>query len=355
MRLLDRYIIARVLSATALGLVVLSVLMALFLYVNEQGWVGAGRYGNLQAVRHVLFTLPATLPPFLPVAALFGALLAMGQLARSSELTVMRASGVSVARIGGAVLTAGLLLLPLALLIGEVVAPQLARTARETRAIERDGTISLTPQGVWLRDGERILRADAATGGGFTLFELTADSTLAGIARASGAHALPDGGWELLDVRGSRVGEDGVETWSAAAVRLQLAAGADFFGLAATEPDEMSLAELTRTIRYLDANGLDARRQRFAFWAGIARLLAVPLAMLLAVPLVVGWLRGAETSARAIVGLVLGLVWYIGQRMVESGALAFDLSPQWMAMLPTLLLAAAVVWLLARLPKISAA
>ena len=117
----------------------------------------------------------------------------------------------------------------------------------------------------------------------------------------------------------------------------------------------MSLTDLARTIDYLRANGQDARRHRFAFWAGIARLAALPLAMLLAVPLVMGRLRGAENAARATLGLVLGLAWYIAQRMVESGALAFALSPPLMALLPTLLLAAGVVWLLARLPRINAA
>jgi lipopolysaccharide export system permease protein len=355
MRLLDRYIIWRVLRATVLGGAVLSVLMALFLYVNEQGWVGVGRYGNLQAALHVLFTLPVTLLPFLPVAALFGALMAMGQLARGSELTVMRAAGVPVWRIGGAVFVAGLLLLPIALVIGEWVAPPLARMALETRAKERDGAISLTPQGVWLRDGERILRADAGAEGGFTLFEFRADDSLAAVARASGAHALPDGGWELEDLRGTRLDGDRVIPWSAAEQRLRLAAGPDFFSVASTRPDQMSLTDLARTIDYLRANGQDARRHRFAFWAGIARLAALPLAMLLAVPLVMGRLRGAENAARATLGLVLGLAWYIAQRMVESGALAFALSPPLMALLPTLLLAAGVVWLLARLPRINAA
>jgi hypothetical protein len=41
--------------------------------------------------------------------------------------------------------------------------------------------------------------------------------------------------------------------------------------------------------------------------------------------------------------------------MVESGALAFDLSPPLMALLPTLLLAAVVLLLLARMPGVSAA
>ncbi len=355
MRLLDRYIIGRVLTATALAAAVLTVLMAVFLYVNEQGWVGVGRYGNLQAARHVLLVLPATLPPFVPIAALLGALLSLGQLVRGHEITVMRAAGVSVGRIGAAVFIAGILLVPMVLLIGEHVAPSLARIARETRAVERDGAISLTPQGVWLREGGRVLRADATAGGGLVLFEFSGDASLANIASAAGAHARPDGGWELEDVRGTRLDGGGATAWSEAAQRLPLAAGADFFSVAATEPDEMSLADLARAIDYLNGNGLDARRHRLAFWAAIGRLIAVPLAMLLAVPLVLGRLRGAENAARMTLGLVLGLAWYIGQRMVESGALAFDLPPALMALLPLLLLAAAVTWLLARLPKISAA
>jgi len=355
MQLLDRYIIGSIARSTALVMAVLLVLMALFLHVNEQGWVGVGRYGNLQAVRHVLFMLPATLLPFVPIAALFGALLAMGQLARGSELTVMRAAGMSMARIARAVFVAGLLLLPVALLLGEWAAPPLAKLARETRAIERDGAISLTPQGIWLRDGGRILRAGTSVGGGFALFELGEDRTVAAVASAAGARALPDGGWELDELHGSRLGNALVTPWQAATHRLDLAAGADFFSVVAGEPDEMSLMALARAIRHLEANGLDVRRQRFAFWAGIARLVALPFAMLLAVPLVAGWLRGAENAARATVGLLLGLAWYIGQRMVESGALAFDLSPPLLAFLPTLLLVAAVAVLLARMPRINAA
>ena len=55
---------------------VLLVLAGVFLFVNEQGWVGAGSYGQPQALRYVLAQLPATGLQFLPVAALLGALLA---------------------------------------------------------------------------------------------------------------------------------------------------------------------------------------------------------------------------------------------------------------------------------------
>src|SRR5690606_35543314 len=95
MRVLDRYIVLCLARYTALSLGVLLVLMAIFLFVNEQGWVGPGNYGQWQALRFVMLQLPGTALEFLPVAALLGALLGLGQLARGSEFTVMRAAGIS--------------------------------------------------------------------------------------------------------------------------------------------------------------------------------------------------------------------------------------------------------------------
>ncbi len=88
---LDRYIIRSIGAAAIMVMLALTALLALFLFINEQGWVGVGNYGHLQALRYVLFNLPSQLLQFLPVGVLIGSLLAMGGLARHSELTVIRA------------------------------------------------------------------------------------------------------------------------------------------------------------------------------------------------------------------------------------------------------------------------
>ncbi len=355
MRVLDRYIVKIICGHVALVMAVLLTLLALFLFVNEQGWVGVGRYGNLQALRFVLLNLPASGLQFLPVGALIGSLLALGQLARASELTVMRTAGVSVARICGSVALAGMLLLPPALLVGEWVAPPLSEMARVTKAVERNGAISVTSRGgAWVRDGGRVLHADphGATSGtaGVTVFELGEDGGLDAVSRALGARELAGGGWELQNVATSRFMAQGVEGVRAPSLRLETQGGAEFFRVvAAGDPRTLSLRELKRAVQVLAASGQDVRRHRFAFWSGIARLAAIPLAMLLAVPLLLGVLRNAEGGARATLGLVLGLAYFIGQRMVESGAIAFDLDPLLLAWLPAALLGSAVLWLLARL------
>lgn len=352
MRVLDRYIVGAISAHVALVMAVLLALVGLFLFINEQGWVGVGRYGNLQALRFVAFNLPAAVLQFLPVAAMIGSLLAMGSLARGSEITVMRAAGISMGRLCLSVTAAGLLLVPLALALGEWIAPPLSQEARITKAAERSGSSGpVQGGGIWIRDGQRIMRADSANatqGGGVSIFELGETDALLQVQRAAGVLALEDNSWELRDVATSRFIPGGVVAGNEAAQVLAAGAGAAFLDVVTGDPADLSMQTLARTIAHLQQNNQDARRYRFAYWSAVARLAAIPLAVLLAVPLLTGTLRTAEGGARMTLGLVLGLGYFMAQRMVESGTIAFALDPQLLAFLPTMLLAAIVVLLLVR-------
>ena len=60
--------------------------------------------------------------------------------------------------------------------------------------------------------------------------------------------------------------------------------------------------------------------QEFAFWSRIARTTAILFAALLAVPFVFGSLRSAGAGARTLIGVLIGVTFFLVQRMLESGA-----------------------------------
>ena len=99
MNRLDRYLVRTVLVYTAMAAAVLMTLSMLFVFISQQEDVGTGSFGLLEALTVTLLTLPSQAFQMLPVAALLGSLLGLGQLARGSELIVIRAAGVSVWRI----------------------------------------------------------------------------------------------------------------------------------------------------------------------------------------------------------------------------------------------------------------
>ena len=77
----------------------LLALGALFLFIGQQDDIGVGNYTAADALLYVLLNLPEQAWQLLPIAALIGSLMGLGTLARGSEITVIRATGISPVRI----------------------------------------------------------------------------------------------------------------------------------------------------------------------------------------------------------------------------------------------------------------
>ena len=339
MNLLDRYVGRTLLAAVALVMVVLMVLGGLFIFIGEQSDIGTGHYGALQALLYSLMELPQFALQALPAGALIGALLGMGTLARSQELTVMRAAGMSKLRIATAVFMAGVLLVILSVVWGEWVAPPLERLADQNKAVARYNNVSFAGRGAaWIRDGNRILNVARISAddelGGLMIFELGDDHRLTSMARADRARGGPDKQWLLQGYRESRFGTDSVAVAHEDEHRMQSSVASGFLQLANASPEDLSITTLTRVIRYLRANRLQDTDYVFALWSRAARSVAVLAAMLFAVPLAFGSLRTAGAGARTTLGLVIGLVYFFAQRMVESGVSVFALDPVLLAWAP---------------------
>jgi lipopolysaccharide export system permease protein len=352
MRQLDRYVMGNILASVALVMSVLMVLAGLFMFIEQQSDIGSG-YSTLDAFSFVLLNLPQQAYDFMPIGALIGSLLGLGSLARGSEITVMRATGLSPARIAGAATMAALLLILLEILLGEFLAPPLEQLAKQQKAFSKFGDVSFGGRGgAWVRDGMLILNVTHQSSerqfGGMQVFELSPEHRLRAIGSAAHATAGSNQTWLLQDYTESRFTADRVLTSPSRERRLESAVSAGFLGLAVSNPNNLDLAALWRVIRYFQANELDNRPYLFAFWSRIARTVAIIFATLLAVPFVLGSMRTAGSGARTLVGLLLGLGFFLLQRLIESGTFAFGLNPLLLAWTPTALLAALSMGLLAR-------
>jgi lipopolysaccharide export system permease protein len=353
MNLLDRYVIRAVLGGVAVVLVVLLTLGALFLFANQQDDIGQGTYSAIDAFWFVLLNLPQQVYELMPIGVLIGALLGLGQLARGSELTVMRAAGVSVWRIAGSVAMAGILLTVLAVVCGEFLAPPLQAMAKQQKALAKFSNISFASRGgAWVRDGNLLINVMEQSGsaefGGMRIFELSPGHELQSVATASTATVQPDGTWKLTSYRRTRFGGETVEADKEASRIFETKVGGDFLELTVTAPRQLATSVLWNLMRHLRENGLDTAPQEFAFWSRIARTTAILFAGLLAVPFVFGSLRAAGSGARTLVGVLIGMTFFFVQRMLESGALVFDASPVVLAWFPTVLLATAAIFFIAR-------
>lgn len=342
MTIIDRYIVRTILAAVAVVLLVLMGLGAFIEMVGQLDDVGTANYGLPQAVTYVALRLPRMAFEMLPAAALLGALLGLGGLASHSELIVMRASGVSRARLLSSAGLAGLILVVLMGLLGESIAPTLGQYARQLRATSLLDDLSIGEgQEIWLRDGDWIVNLqqleDPLNFGGIVLFGKRGQ-TLSEIAEASYAEVDDQNRWLLRNFSATRFNDDGVTTERDRQSVKNYPLKPDILGLSVVRPNLLDTQGLWRYIGYLKGNALDPARYQIAFWTRIANVFSVGVMVVLALPFVFGSLRSAGTGARILVGLMIGLGYYLATRMLESSGEVFNLDPLLVAWAPTAVL-----------------
>jgi lipopolysaccharide export system permease protein len=353
MNLIDRYLIRAVLGGAFVVMAVLITLGALFLFSNQQDDIGVGTYSALDAFYFVLLNVPQQVYELMPIGVLIGALIGLGSLARGSELTVLRAAGISIWRVAGSVAMAGVLLIVVAVACGEFLAPPLQAMAKQQKLLSKFSTITFAGRsGPWVRDGNLLINVSQQSGSGefsgMTIFELGDDHELESVATASTARVQADGSWKLSNYASTKFGGELVESELLGSRDVQSTVGGDFLALTVSQPRQLETKVLWGLIRHLKENSLDASEQEFAFWSRIARTTAILFAALLAVPFVFGSLRAAGAGARTLMGVLIGVAFFFIQRMLESGAVVFDASPLVLAWFPTALLAMAAIGLIAR-------
>jgi len=353
MNLLDRYIVRAILSAVLMVMSVFLALGALYIFIDQQNDVGTGSYTTLSALWYTLLNLPQQAYELLPITALIGSLLGLGSLARGSELTVVRAAGVSVAHLAGIALMAGLVLIGVEVILGEFLAPPLEQTARLQKAFSKLSDVGFgAGTGAWVRDGDLMLNVAGQSGerqfGSTQSFELSPQHRLLAIGHANRATAGAKGKWLLSGYSESRFADETVMARQGGQRILESNVTAGFLGLAIENPDQLTSRALWKLIRYFHANSLDAREYEFAFWSRIARTVAIAFSVLLAIPFVLGSMRSAGAGTRMLMGLVLGIAFFLLQKLIESGTVVFALNPFALAWFPTALLSAVTLTLLTR-------
>lgn len=350
MSILDRYLFKAIVGSTLLVLLVLLALGGFVEFVSQLNSIGEGNYDMAVAGQYVLLKLPRLAAGLLPVSALLGALLGLGVLASGSELIVLRAAGVSAGRLARSVGITGVLIALVGGVIGEFIAPQMDLLARQIRAVAKSGEIEMVGSSSWLRDGNVIFNVRSAMEGieygGVFSYRIKAPGKLAGIGRADPVDLDADS--VLSDYRESRFDTSGVRIDTEISPS-QASILRDLLTLTAVRDSNLTAPELYRYVRYLKANALESDRFEIIFWGRMAGIAGVALMCVLALPFVFGSLRTTGAGARMIVGVLIGVAYFLLNRTLADSGAVFNLHPLLVAWLPTGLLAAATLFGLSRM------
>jgi lipopolysaccharide export system permease protein len=346
MSTIDRYLFRVISRSSLLILLVLLALSGFINLVDQLDDVGTGRFQTADAIFMVLFQWPRHAFDMFPMAVLLGTLLGMGALANHSELVVIRAAGVSIARLAVATLMAGIALAIAAGAVGEFVVPPAERFAEAYKAELKEDRSSLSRlAGTWFRDGPRIVNIlqvqDETRLGGIFTYEFNPNGKLLIIGRAPTAVLTGDARLDLQDYVTTRLEGDIATVEEVGSRLIDTELGADLLESSVVPPESMSSGSLLEYARYLRANDLQSVPYELAFWSRLANVVAVAAMAVLALPFVFGTQRSGGQGVRLLVGMLIGVVFFLAGGAMADSATVYGIPPMAAAWIPVALIVSA--------------
>lgn len=352
MTILFRYLAKEIFLATLLLLMALLALFALFDLINELDNLSKSNM-LFTVLLYVTLKQPAHVVVIFPVAALMGTLFAVTRLSMQSELTVMRAAGLSLTKLAGFAAVIGLGFSALTFLFGEFVAPAAEDAAKRMRLAATSSVVAQEfRSGFWVKDGLSFVNIQTVTLDtkllNMRIYEFDSAYRLASISLAKSAgFDSANNRWVLSDVEkttfdGARARMDRlpVANWNSAMTP-------DLLAVLRVKPDDMSLLNLNSYIDHLRDNKQNSTRYQLAFWAKVFQPLAVVIMMLAAIPFAIQSQRASGVGGKLLLGIMIGLGFYFLNQLASHLAVLNDWPPVLTVIVPLLLFLGVAVMMLA--------
>ena len=354
MNTLDRYIGKSILGSIFATLLTLVGLSAIIKFVEQFRSVGKGTYDIWQAVAFTGLTIPKDIETFFPMAALLGALMALGNLASRSELVVMQSAGFSRFKIGMAVMKTALPLVLLTMVIGEWGIPQTEQFARDMRARALSGGSMLSMKnGVWAKDGNNFVFVrrvtDDAKLNDIYIYTFDRHRNLTELKHANQAsYSEDESKWTLRQVNHSMISKDEITTSNRLSEKWETNLTPDKLGAVSLRPTSLSISGLYNYISFLRETGQDVSRFELTFWRKIFQPVSVGVMMLLALSFIFGSLRSVTAGARIVTGICFGFLFYVVNEIFGQMSVVYNMPAVFGALMPSLLFIVMIWWLLSR-------
>ncbi len=347
MRILHRYLWQE--SALSISMIMLGLLsmFSFFDFIQELENLGRGNYNIANMLTFVLLSVPGHIYEVAPVAVLIGMMVSLGTLGRSSELIIMRVSGLSIVHIGFTLAKVGLLFTIITFLIGELITPVSEKIAQRMRIQATDAVVAQDfKSGLWVKDNKSFINVATVLPDAslleISIYEFDETFKLTAISNAKRADYL-NGQWKLSDVFQTKFGsttetdQSQINTTFFSQAKWESAIRPELLNVLLVAPEKMSAWHLYAFISHLANNKQKTTRYEVALWAKVIYPLACIVMVVLALPFGFLQQRASSTSTKIFVGILLGVVYQIMNRVFSHLGVLNDWPPLMSAIAPTTL------------------
>lgn len=337
--LINRYLRSQLGFHIFLVMAVAGIIDLMTTTLSEWSYGLQGNYQALEAAWFILMTAPGRLYELFPLVVLIGCLTGLGALANSSELTIIRASGVSIFGLTYRIIVPVISILVFVGIVGELALPEIDKYAQSYRS-QLSQTSKSTRYGVWHREEEMFIYISSATKDGHLedvhILGLKPDGQPEVQIVAKTAEYV-DNDWLLKDVEISRLGGDRLELVSVDSWRWHTDLTPKQLQNLTVPPEKLSIFQLFEYVGYLDTQGVSTEKYQLALWNKLLMPVMSLSLVIVAISFIFGPLREVATGTRVFVGVLIGLLLKMSQNILGPASLIFGFSPVISAVGPVML------------------
>ncbi len=297
MKIFHRYIATLLLRNFSIGLATFVFLFLMVDFFDRIDNVLTEHSSLWLIIQYFGCKIPRIITLMLPVAMIFSTLFTFGLLSKSSELTAMRASGMTVSWLARPLILLGAVLTLVSLFLNEVVVPSSERYQKEIYNLkikQKDKKGSYNQSDFWWRSGNRFFAIDlfsSKTRSMHNLSEFTLNQKweVSHRTEAKKVDWLKQGlGWTMQDVSRFYILENDIHSEKLSSLPLPIREQPQDFYDFNDEPATMSFAQLSNFIKRQKDNGVATtqylpdlyNKLAFPFVICITAMLVLPFSLL---------------------------------------------------------------------------
>ncbi len=276
-----------------------------------------------------------------PYSILIGALLSLGAMAADMEFVAMQSAGISVRKILTIVLLQTFFISTVFYFIVDSVVPKFSSEAESLRNTALKKQSYYNKNGTWFKNKDSFIK----------ISEIYPDNTIKGISvytydnnqlssvKYIQSAIFSNGKWSLQEIIKINLNEEPITKERISNMQSDELIDIKLIDIKTDKPYSLTLRDVVRNIEYLERNNLDASIQEKIFWDKILKPIATVLMLFLAMPYIFGRLRSTNTSKRIVIGLFIGIIFFIISSILPNLGLIIGIHPLISAILPLVVFA----------------
>lgn len=341
MNILDRYIIKTIVVSTLLFLLVVVSLYGFIALSDAFKSIGRNTFTTSDAFYYTLLTMPRRIYELYPFSVLLGAMMGLGALNSNSELVVIRAAGISIARIIFSVMKAGFILALLMFIWGEYIVPITENMAENYFMKQVHGASSIrAKETTWVRDNNSFTKISAITPNkellDMTIFTFNDDKTLKVTTHAEKAQFNGEN-WILTNIQQTFISKEKIVSHKLDQAVWPTQLKMELVDVIISRLEFLPAQGLYQYASYLDNNGLDSKQYWMAFWSKVIAPFSIAAMLLFAVPFMFDSSRTNNAGNRLMIGVFIGIIFTITNKISAQFGLVYNISPMISATFVTLM------------------